>query len=143
MPAHRIIAIEDCVTDLVLLRHAFDELGEDYVLEVLPDGAAAIRYLREFCSVSSPEPCLIILDLHVPKHDGLTILREIQSNGQLTGIPIAVVTTIASPSEKARVLQSGVSLYRTKPSQWDDMLELARELFELCKRPREAMAQSS
>jgi len=135
----RIVAIEDNAADLMLLRHAFDELGEKYLLHVLPDGGAALRYLREYCSVSAPEPCLIILDLHVPKYDGLTLLKEIQANEDLAHIPVAVVTTIASPSEKARILQSGVSFYRTKPMEWDDTLELARELFDLCRRSREAL----
>lgn len=140
---HRIVAMEDSETDVVLLRQAFDELKEEYVLDILPDGAAASQFMREFRATSSADPCLIILDLHVPKNDGLTILGEIRANNELANVPVAVVTTVASPSEKARVLESGVSLYRTKPIGWDDTLKLARELFELCRHARKAVGQSS
>jgi two-component system response regulator len=139
---HRIILIEDNPADTVLLRHALDEQSEPYVLEVLLDGEAAIRYVREHCRRENPEPCLIVLDLHLPRYDGATVLREIRSHSELAHVTVAVLTTSASPKERDEVLQLGVSLYCTKPMNWDDNLELARKLMELCNRSRVIAAHS-
>jgi CheY-like chemotaxis protein len=132
---HRILLIEDNPADTLLLRHALNEQNEPYTLEVLPDGEAALRYVRQHCLGNVPEPCLIILDLHLPRYDGSTILRAIRSEPELSNVAIAVVTSSASPMEKAEVLALGVQLYRNKPLSYDETVELARELIEICKEP--------
>ena len=76
---HCLVLIEDNPADTMLLRQALDEQNDPYSLEVLPDGETALRYVREQCCRSSPEPCLIILDLHLPQYDGATVLRAIRS----------------------------------------------------------------
>lgn len=129
---HRILLIEDSPADTVLLRHALDEQDEPYILEVLSDGETALRYIREHCG-AAPEPCLIVLDLHLPRYDGTTVLRAIKSAPELSHVSTAVVTSSASPAEQAEVLQLGVSLYRTKPMDWSGTVELARELIGICK----------
>lgn len=130
--AHRILLIEDSPADTMLLRHALDEQGDPYVLQVLADGETALRYVREQ-SRHSPEPCLIVLDLHLPRYDGSTILRAIRSEPELSHVEVAVVTSGATPQEQSAVLALGVRLYRRKPMSYDDTLELARELIEICR----------
>ena len=139
---HRLIAIEDNHADCAILREALNQVGEPYTLQILPDGESALRYVGEHCRSDSPEPCLIILDLHLPFYDGSTILRAIRETPELSHVSIAVLTTIASPRERDEVLRLGVQLYRTKPMSWLENVELARELIELCKNPRTFAAQS-
>ena len=139
---HRIVSIEDNPADSVLLREAFKQHGEPFSLEVLPDGESAIRYVREHCSRESDEPCLIILDLHLPHYDGATILKAIRTNPDLAQVSVAVLTTVASPQEQAEVLRLGVNLYRHKPMSWDDTVSLAGDLIQLCKNPRVETAHS-
>ncbi len=138
---HRIVAIEDNDADATLLRHALDLQGEPYSLEILPDGESALKFVRDHCRADEPEPCLIILDLHLPRYDGATVLREIRKSLELAHVTVAVVTTIASPEEHRDVLKLGVNLYRTKPTTWAATVELARELLELCKNPQKTMTQ--
>jgi CheY-like chemotaxis protein len=132
---HRIVLIEDNPADTMLLRHALDEVGEPYMLEILTDGEAALRFVREHCRPNSAEPCLIVLDLHLPLHDGTTVLRAIRSEPDLAKVAVAVLTSSVSPAEKAEVLSLGVQAYRPKPMDLDDTFELARELVEICKQP--------
>lgn len=137
---HRLLLIEDNPADSVLLRHALDELNEPYLLEVLPDGEAALQYVHEQCNRDSPEPCLIILDLHLPRYDGSTVLRAIRAESGLSHVAVAVVTSNASPSERDEVLALGVRLYRQKPMGYDETIELARELIGICKESAEQLA---
>lgn len=130
---HRIIVIEDNTSDVQLLRHAFDELAEPYILEVLLDGEAAIDYVRKYCREDNPEPCLIVLDLHLPRYDGIEVLRRIKASGVLSLVSVAVLTSGSSPEEYRKVLELGVSLYCQKPLNWDGFVNLACDLFALCK----------
>jgi CheY-like chemotaxis protein len=63
----RIVVIEDNPADVTLLRLALDAQGDPYQLEVLSDGEQALRFVREYASMpGTPEPCVLILDLHLP-----------------------------------------------------------------------------
>jgi CheY-like chemotaxis protein len=130
----RIVVIEDNPSDTVLLRHALDEQNEPYVLEVLTDGESALQFVRDHCLQCRPEPCLIVLDLHPPRYDGATVLRAIRGAPELAHVKVVALTSMASPAEKAEVIALGVELYRTKPMNWDETVELATELIAICYR---------
>ena len=78
-PAH-ILLIEDSPVDVQLLRLALDQQGQKYKLQVLRDGAEALLFVdrHRTASMSDPEPCVIILDLHIPKHGGVAVLQAIR-----------------------------------------------------------------
>src|SRR5687768_7283379 len=105
--------IEDNPADTTLLRHALDEQREPFTLEILRDGESALQFVRDHCRERA-EPCLIILDLHLPRYDGATVLRAIRLEPSLAKVFVVVLTTMASPTEKAEVLALGVDSYRTK-----------------------------
>jgi len=135
---HRIVIIEDNPADTVLLRHALDEQSEPYILEVLTDGESALEFIRDHCHNCRPEPCLIVLDLHLPRYDGATVLRAIRSEPELANVSVVVLTSTASPQDKAEVIALGVEAYRLKPMTFDETLELARELIAICNESSEA-----
>jgi|SRR6185437_227398 len=130
---HRIVAIEDNPGDSNLLRMALDEQSEPYVLEILPDGESALDFIRHHCS--GPEPCLIILDLNLPRYDGVMILRAIRAQPELAHVKVVVMTSFASPVQKQEVLALGIEFYQTKPGNWQEMVDLARELIAICNKP--------
>jgi CheY-like chemotaxis protein len=134
--------IEDNPADTTLLRHALDEQGEPFTLEVLRDGESALQFVRDHCSDCRPEPCLIILDLHLPQYDGATILRAIRQEPELAKVHVVVLTTMASPTEKAEVIALGVESYRTKPMDWEENVELARDLISICRGVAKRAAQT-
>lgn len=130
---HYIVVIDDNPGDTALLRHALDEQREPYHLEVLRDGEAAIAFVRDHCYNCRPEPCLIVLDLHLPRYDGAAVLRAIRAEPELAHVKVVILTSLASPQERAEILALGVDLYRNKPADWDGILELARQLVDICK----------
>ena len=132
---YRLVLIEDNPADAMLLRCALDDQNEPYTLEVLSDGETALRYVREQCQPNNREPCLVILDLRLPRYDGLTVLGAIRSAPELSHISVAVVASSVSPLDEAKVIAFGVRLYRKKPNGYEETLELARELINICKEP--------
>jgi CheY-like chemotaxis protein len=127
----RIVVIEDNPGDIRLLRQALEDQQQPYTLEVLTDGESAIRFLSQHCT-GGHDPCLIVLDLHLPRYDGLDVLRAIRALPALNGVRVAVLTTSASPQEEAEVMKLGVSWYAKKPTNLDDFFDLGRTFLELC-----------
>jgi CheY-like chemotaxis protein len=75
---------------------------------------------------------VIVLDLHLPKHDGAAVLRAIRQEPVLAHVGVVALTTIASPRDEHEVRDLGVRLYKAKPSLIDDWIELARQILEIC-----------
>src|SRR5579859_4277458 len=113
----RILVVEDNQADVFLLRHALDEHAQDYELEVLRDGGEALRFVEDQrILVRDPNPCAIVLDLHLPKHDGAAVLKAIRDAPTLAHIQVVALTSFASPTEEQEVRDLGIRLYRAKPT---------------------------
>lgn len=130
----KILMVEDNAADVFLLRHALDQHQEHYILEVLRDGEEAIDFVKLQCAPGIDiEPCVIVLDLHLPKHDGTAVLKVIRQEPALASVRVVALTTIASPRDEQEVRDLGVRLYRSKPAQVDEWIKLAGEILEICK----------
>jgi CheY-like chemotaxis protein len=128
-----ILVIEDNPAEIVLLRHALDQLDEDYTLQVLVDGEAALRFVEEHRSgAREPNPCVILLDLYLPKHDGLGVLEAIRREPELTNIHVVVLSGNANPRDQEAIRKMGAQ-YRAKPNSLALYIELAAEIIALCK----------
>jgi two-component system, chemotaxis family, response regulator Rcp1 len=137
----RILVIEDNPADVFLLRHALDQQGEEYVIEVLRDGEEAIKFVNfQRAPEATEEPCVIVLDLHLPKHDGAAVLKAIRQEPMLAHVGVIALTTIASPRDEQEVRELGVRLYKAKPMQLEEWIELAGEILEICREHRGVMA---
>src|SRR5579872_3501204 len=101
----KILMIEDNPAEIIWLRHALDQTGEPYDLELLLDGEMALRFVDEHRRRKrEPDPCVILLDLHLPKYDGLEILRAIKEAPKLAHIHVVVMTGAASPNEERAIV---------------------------------------
>jgi CheY-like chemotaxis protein len=130
----RIVVIEDNPADVLILRYALDNQGEEYELEVLKNGEEALQFVREHRSGRrKPEPCLILLDLHLPQYDGLEILRAIAQAPALHHIKVVTLTGVATPAEEMEVIRLGAIL-REKPSSLEGQAQLAAEIIAICKQ---------
>ena len=133
MSQARILVIEDSEADVALLQRILDrELGE-HIFEVLPDGGAAMAFVRSHrANLELPDPCVIVLDLHLPKHDGLNILREVRRTPALTHIQVVVLSTAVSRADLAQVHEYGAH-FREKPSDLDGFDALGAFIANLCR----------
>ncbi len=130
----RILMVEDNSADVFLLRYALDAHGEDYQLEVLRDGEQAIEFVQmQRTAGAAAEPCVIVLDLHLPKHSGAAVLKAIREEPALAHVHVIALSTLASPREEQELRELSVSLYRAKPTQVEDWVKLAAEIIEICK----------
>jgi len=128
-----ILVIEDNVADQVLIRIALDELGEPYEFQVLPDGEAALAFVADHRSGRRKhDPCVILLDLHLPKYNGIEVLAAIRAEPILDPIHVIVMTTDISPAERARIAELG-AFCCLKPSDVEGIKALARDILAACK----------
>jgi CheY-like chemotaxis protein len=117
-----------------LLRHALDQHAAEYLLEVLRDGEEAIQFVNAQRSAGrDAEPCVIVLDLHLPKHDGAEVLKAIRQEPALAFVHVVALTTFASPKDEREVRDLGVRLYKAKPALVEDWIYLAGEILEICR----------
>src|ERR1700729_1603052 len=109
MPRAKILVIEDNSSDVFLLRRALIAArGEDFELEIAADGERALEMIRKRDGHAEAQPCVILLDLHLPKHDGLEVLRAIRQNPVLNQVHVMVTTNLASPNEAKALQRLGV-----------------------------------
>jgi CheY-like chemotaxis protein len=134
MSRPKILVIDDSSTDIELLRFALDRQREECELEVLHDGAEALQFIREHrTGTREPEPCVIVLDIHLPMHDGMEVLKAVRLEPALTHIQVVVLSSFLSTEKRAEVEQCG-AVYRIKPSTLAELLDLATEILALCKQ---------
>jgi CheY-like chemotaxis protein len=138
-----IVMIEDSPADIALIRHALNEQAEPYELELLSDGEMALRFVEDHRSGKrKPDPCVILLDLHLPKTDGIEVLKAIKHAPVLAHIHVVIISGLASPKEEAAIEALG-GLYRQKPTAWKQCLQLAAEILAICKGTKPKLAPSS
>ncbi len=129
----KIVVVEDNAADVFLLRHALDQNQTSYELEVLRDGEEALEFVhRQRTAGRDAEPCVIVLDLHLPKHDGTAVLRVIRQEPALAYVHVVALTTLASPKDEQEVRDLGVRLYKAKPTLVEEWIKLAGRILEIC-----------
>jgi CheY-like chemotaxis protein len=96
------------------------------------DGAAALDYLWHRPpyddTQASPDPDLILLDLRLPKVDGLEVLRQVKANDRLSQIPVVVLTTSSSRKDIDEAYRNHANSYLLKPLDFASFVQLMRDL---------------
>ena len=128
----RILLVEDNPGDVELLRLALKRAGLDCELMVLDDGAEALALVRQQGKYAGvPVPDLAVLDLNVPKYDGVEILEALRANPAFAEVRVAVLSSSSSPRERANIEKYHISRYITKPLDLDEFLRIGEVLKEL------------
>jgi CheY-like chemotaxis protein len=127
----RILIVEDDPRDMELTLTALEEYNLANEVVVTRDGAEALDYLycrREFKSRSSENPAVMLLDLKLPKIDGLEVLQQIRSDERLKMIPVVVLTSSHEEKDMMRSYQLGVNAYVVKPVDFHEFVNAVKEL---------------
>jgi CheY-like chemotaxis protein len=125
----RIVVVEDNPGDVRLLRLALREAAVQCEMQVLVDGAEGMALARrEGRHAQAAPPDLIVLDLNLPKHDGLEVLEALRADPVLADVPVVVFSSFASAREQARVRELGASRFLAKPPDLDAFLQVGSVL---------------
>ena len=117
-----ILLIEDNPADEELALHALKEVKPDHQITVVRDGEEAVRYLfgeGGERGQSHPGPDLILLDLKLPKINGLEVLKKIKTDQNTSTIPVVVLTSSNQKQDIIRSYRLGANSYITKPVDFE------------------------
>ena len=127
----RILLVEDDPKDVELTLTALEEYNLANDLVVTRDGQEALDYLYcrgQYSARSSDNPAVVLLDLKLPKVDGLEVLHQIKSDDRLKMIPVVVLTSSREERDMMRSYQLGVNAYVVKPVDFHEFVNAVREL---------------
>ncbi|GAB3332344.1 response regulator [Larkinella ripae] len=120
-----ILIADDDADDRMLLEQAFRECNLKSELYFVEDGEELIDFLHQRGPYTSViRPSLIILDLNMPRKNGIQALREIKANEQFRQIPVVVLTTSTAEEDILRTYDLGVSSYISKPFDFSTLLDI-------------------
>lgn len=127
-----ILLVEDNPSDVELTVHALRRNNLANRIEVVRDGEEALDFLfcQEAFSKRSFEqpPKLVLLDLKLPKVDGIDVLRRVKSDPRTRAIPVVVLTSSREELDMLQSYQLGVNSYIQKPMDFDQFREVVRQL---------------
>lgn len=127
----RILLVEDDPKDIDLTLAALGEYRLANEVIVVRDGAEALDYLHtkgNYRSRARENPAVVLLDLKLPKVDGLEVLREIRSDERLKLIPVVVLTSSREDRDMVASYKLGVNAYVVKPVDFHEFVNAVKEL---------------
>ena len=127
-----ILLVEDNPNDVELALHALKKNNLTNRINVVRDGAEALEFLfasGEYAGRDvNPTPKIILLDLKLPKVDGLEVLRRIKADQRTHLIPVVVLTSSREERDIVESYRLGVNSYITKPVDFEQFTEAVRQL---------------
>ncbi len=127
----RILLVEDNERDVELVLDALEEHRLANEVTVVRDGAEALDYLYkrgEYASRADGLPIVILLDLKMPKVDGLEVLRQIKGDPKLKVVPVVMMTSSCEEQDLVKSYQLGVNSYLVKPVKFQQFVESVKQL---------------
>jgi len=127
-----ILLVEDNPSDEKLTLLAFKNCGVTNDVFVVRDGAAALDYLfaeGEYADLAgTAPPTVILLDLNLPKIDGLEVLRRIRADARTRLLPVIILTSSREDEDVLRGYALGANAYVRKPVEFSEFIQAARTL---------------
>ena len=136
-----ILLAEDNAADVYLIREALKQGGVDCLVRAATDGREVLELIST--GDSSWRPDLIILDLNLPRHDGIEVLQKLRSTGTFANVPIVVLTSSDSPRDRDAAIELGATRFLRKPSDLDQFLQLGAVFKELLTTAKQNQGCSS
>lgn len=124
---HPILLIEDNPVDVDLTIRAFKKQNLTNPIEIARDGEEAINMIEKWKD-RKLIPVVILLDLKLPKINGLEVLKEIKTHPVFKKIPVVVLTSSAEDSDINAAYNLGANSYIVKPVQFDKFIEVAAQI---------------
>ncbi|MBT1072867.1 response regulator [Pelotalea chapellei] len=132
MSERRVLLVEDNPDDELLVMRAFKKAEFKNEMIVMRDGAAALDYLfgtgEHLGRDVNDVPAVVLLDLKLPKIDGLGVLRRIRGDERLKHLPVVILTSSREQEDVIRSYDLGANSYVRKPVSFDSFADAVRQL---------------
>lgn len=131
MNIKRMLLAEDNPNDVELTLAALSQLNLANEIVVVRDGVEVLDYLHrrgQFVDRPGKDPIVVLLDLKMPKVDGLQVLREMKSDPQLSNIPVVVLTSSREEKDLVESYSLGVNGFVVKPIDFDEFSEAIKRI---------------
>lgn len=128
-PQKPILLVDDSPFDTEMTLRALAAHHLEQRVISVGDGAEALDYLYRrgaFCERAEGQPSVILLDLKMPKVDGLEVLQQIKNDAQLKRIPVVVMTSSSEDADLSKCYELGVNAYVVKPVHFSQFLEAVK-----------------
>ena len=127
----RILYAEDSAADVELTLAALEEHHLANEVVVVSDGVEALDYLHRrgaFASREAGNPAVVLLDLKMPRVDGLEVLRQVKSDPELRTIPVVIMTSSREERDLVESYRLGVNAYVVKPVDFEQFVAAVKEV---------------
>ena len=126
-----VLLVEDDPGDVLMTREAFEAFRMPSTLHVVSDGEQAMHFLRRTNDFTgAPRPGLILLDLNLPRRNGLEVLAELKADNDLLTIPVVILTTSQAETDIAASYRLHANAYITKPLDMEQFIRVVRGIDE-------------
>jgi CheY-like chemotaxis protein len=126
-----ILLAEDNPKDVELTMEALSEHNLANQVKVVKDGVEAMEYLRyegNYKLRKQGNPAVLLLDIKMPRMDGIEVLKAIRSDEKLKTIPVVILTTSREESDLIKSYELGVNAYVVKPVNFKDFIEAIKQI---------------
>jgi CheY-like chemotaxis protein len=120
-----ILLVEDDTVDVLTIKRSLHEIHVTNQVDVAENGEIALTRLR---NSECEQPCLILLDLNMPRMGGIELLRIIKHDDELKRIPVIVLTTSGDEQDKIESFNLGVAGYMVKPVDYQQFVEVVKTI---------------
>ncbi len=128
----KILLVEDNLDDIMITKKALSEAKIVNELHVVRDGQEALDFLQHrgahADAAGSPKPGLILLDLNLPKLNGVEVLTRIKHDAQLRRIPVIMLTVSKRDEDIVRSYDNGCNSFIQKPVEFDRFVQLVKDI---------------
>ncbi|MEH6566240.1 MAG: response regulator [Halopseudomonas sp.] len=128
MKNRSILLVEDNADDVALMLHALKSNRITNQISVAEDGEQALNMLFSDKGEAANQPALILLDLNLPKVEGLEVLRQLRANADTRLIPVVVLTSSLEQSDLQNAYGYGANSYLRKPVDFEEFVQVTRDL---------------